>query len=539
MERTTSTPPRRCFAALVTLRARLGGEGGYILIQVALMFTILMGIVGAGVDYGALVVENTRIQAAIDAASLAGARSLVSGNNPGTAAADATITSYLANYGYQSDARTTITKAYSASLPGGLVDTATVTVTRQQGMFFWRAIGINQVTISKSATASANGAMVDVMLSLDTTGSMEMSGTNDLAQLRQAVADFVNQMNPSSTDPFGPKVGMARFAGVGCSWARGSGNDTGNGRTGTNAWIPDVNNQRGDGDVYMDLNNASGSGTASWSEYVTPCYDDLQVLSNLTYNKASLLQLAQGPSSGCPALPFTNPGMSSSSAAYACPLTTFDFIAPQVYGTPTTIQGLQYGNSTQSSGPQPILTGTRLANAITVVKNSGTGYYAWDTANGGRNDAFTGNYARKVLVMITDGFNETYPTLGIPYSNATWDSDVVNAANALKRGADNTLGTPDDVEIYVVGFFCTPYSTSTSVPQKWCASTMADTTPPHPCPNNVWNAGAASAIDTLLRNVSSSNTGTCDHYFPIKKTESLPQLFRTLAGSVARGKLSG
>ena len=50
--------------------------------------------------------------------------------------------------------------------------------------------------------------------------------------------------------------------------------------------------------------------------------------------------------------------------------------------------------------------------------------------------------------------------------------------------------------------------------------------------------GTASAIDTLLRNVSSSSPGTCDHYFPIKKTEDLPQLFRTLASTIARGRLT-
>jgi hypothetical protein len=44
-------------------------------------------------------------------------------------------------------------------------------------------------------------------------------------------------------------------------------------------------------------------------------------------------------------------------------------------------------------------------------------------------------------------------------------------------------------------------------------------------------------VDELLNNIASSTAGTCDHYFPIGKTESLPQLFRIMAGSIARGRL--
>src|SRR5262249_30082019 len=129
---------------------------------------------------------------------------------------------------------------------------------------------------------------------------------------------------------------------------------------------------------------------------------------------------------------------------------------------------------------------------------------------------------------------ELWPTAGHPLGSgavATWDTEVVTRANALKLGADGAAGTADDVEIYVIGFYCTPYAAG-----SWCSSSLADASP-HGCPRSAMPP-SASATDNLLRNVSSSTPGTCDHYFPIKKSEDLPALFRTLAGSIARGRLT-
>ena len=72
----------------------------------------------------------------------------------------------------------------------------------------------------------------------------------------------------------------------------------------------------------------------------------------------------------------------------------------------------------------------------------------------------------------------------------------------------------------------------------WCASRIADTSLPHACPGPNWSgiSPTPSVVDGLLKDISSSS-GTCDHYFPIKKTEDLPQRFRVMAGSIARGRL--
>ena len=122
------------------------------------------------------------------------------------------------------------------------------------------------------------------------------------------------------------------------------------------------------------------------------------------------------------------------------------------------------------------------------------------------------------------------------------DQQTINRANALKLGPDGIAGTADDVEIYTIGFYCTigSYNPSFNGPghQNWCSSKMAYTggAGSHPCPG-AWDVTKASRADLFLWEVSSSTPGTCDHYFPLSKTEQLPNYFKQIAGAIARGKL--
>jgi len=263
-------------------------------------------------------------------------------------------------------------------------------------------------------------------------------------------------------------------------------------------------------------------------------------------------------------------------SGYACPLASWRYtydLVPQVNGTPTTKLGVQDNNSSTSwTG----YTGTKLSNAIKIVNGATTGCYAWATSSSGcptngRNDAMTADgLARKVLVIMTDGFSQAgsqglpsgYPTYttvtGTPTALSapgSWDDEAIDLAARLKRGPDNNAATTDDnVEIYVVGFFPVPYLNSTSL-TNWARSRAAATgtvaAGTHPCPGPTLPTGAnvnqfsyasnsvAPGVDEILNNIASSSAGSCDHYFPIAKSEGaqLPQLFRVMAGSIARGRL--
>ena len=206
----------------------------------AILLTSLMGLAGAGVDYGLIVIESSRLQNALDASALAGARALVlsTASTQGAATNPASGTrnydgqqaaiAFLSSNGYTNGANgATFSFTPSASVTGASNDTMQVSGTVVKPTSFWKVIGINNTTITQSATAVSTGGMVDVMLSLDLTGSMEMSGTNDLVNLRNAVDAFIEQMQLSTTVDARDRMGIARWAGVNCSWWRGTSSSPG------------------------------------------------------------------------------------------------------------------------------------------------------------------------------------------------------------------------------------------------------------------------------------------------------------------------
>ncbi|MCC6177353.1 MAG: hypothetical protein IT305_18795 [Chloroflexi bacterium] len=502
------------FRSILTRIATLTGRGagraapGQIAVYSALVLVALVGLAGSGIDYGLAIVESSRMQNALDASALAGARGLVGGNPPGDSSGRAAATSFMTMHGYTNGVnQTTITLTTSRSDPSGPLDTMQIDATRVLPTKFWPVIGINTITVTQHAAAVASGSMVDVMMSLDLSRSMEESGAaaspprDDVASLQGAVVQFIDQLQLQSGLPRGPQMGLARWAGIRCGWQRSGGG--------------------ADGDTYLDLDRGP-----SGSEYVGPCTDDATILSGLTQDRARLVKIADGTGGGtCP----------PAASGFGCPLAPVPYIPTVVPGggTPTPLQGLQRSNRTQTWTQS---TGTKVSNAISIVSNGP--YHAWSTANGGRNDPLGDGVARKILVLMTDGYSES-STYGIPSSvggssaPATWDTQAVSLANALKNGPNGVRGDDDDVEIFTVGYYCTPYNS-----MRWCASRLAASTP-HRCPGPVYPTAspAPTDVDDLLVDISSSTPGTCDHYFPIAKGEDLPQMFRVIAGAVTRGRL--
>jgi Flp pilus assembly protein TadG len=481
---------------------RLRDESGQILLIAALSQIVFLVVVGFAVDYGFWLLERQKLQNAVDAASLAGARALVDGATPGVTAARATTLDYLDRHGYRTDADTTVAVTFPIGA-GGMIESVAVAVERTRETYFVRLVGVEEVEVDARATAAVDRRMIDIMLSLDLTGSMELSGANHMQNLRDAVEAFADQVNPSIGDPLGPKVGIARFAGVMCQWRR------------TNTHLSHIN-----------LSGVPSIG----SEYQAPCVDDKSIVTPLTHSKPLLLRIADNvPGVSCPA----------GQSPYACPLKSWR------YENPTIATGSVAGSAqpagmmlTSNAGAseicigsdcdlRPDFTGTKLPNGVTVVANS------WSTANGGRNDPAVG-VARKVLVMITDGQNELWPSTGHPVGNASvWDAEAVTAANNLKRGLDGITGTADDVEIYTIGFFCEAGSLT-----GWCQSSLVNQyDAPRPCPGPGLPA-QRSTVDNILIQMSSSAPGACDRYFPIAKGENLPLLFQTIAGAITRSRLT-
>jgi Flp pilus assembly protein TadG len=483
-------------------------EPGQIIVLFALFVVVLMVLAGSAYDYASIVADDAQLQNSVDAAALAGSNALAqsagqAGVTP-VATAQAVTYAYLAQNGVVAGSGTTINMTFptSTAIPGnptpvvGQYENINLTVTRNHPTAFWPLIGINSVQMQDTGSAHSARGMVDVMLTLDTTGSEVISGS--LGSIQQAVGAFITTMSPSTTDPRGPKIGIARFAGIQCQY-----------------------------DIYANYN--------------VGCVDDYAVLTPLTDDRTILNAVANGPSgSPCP---------TGAYAAGGCPIQHLYYRASDRAKSVDPIHDpyMPWG----SGGSQkwaPGYTGTKLPNGFTAVGMSGTTItsgagtkYAWDSTNGGRVDSTpnTAMNARKVLVLMTDGKNENWPTPGpgSPEDPATYDTNVVGMANRLRNGADGIAGNYDDVEIYVVGYFCTPYGSN-----QFCLGALADTLP-HGCPGPVYPPPGTipSAIDDLLNSVASKSTpGSCDHYYPLSKSEpaGLAGLFQSLAGRISRGQLT-
>jgi hypothetical protein len=431
-----------------------------------------------------------------------------------------------------------------------VIENMTLNATRNHPTAFWPLIGINSVNLQGSGGAHAARSMIDVMLSLDTTGSLVISqnlsdfvqpGQSGWTTVQDALLAFINAMNITSGDPRGPKVGIGRYAGIQCQFF----------------------DDNGDGNI-----NISSSGVPA-SEYRGQCTDDETNLSLLSNNLANLRLISSGTSATCP------PGVST---LYACPIQHRPFILGAGVG-------LVIDGSTRLGGYAPYYTGTKEPNAICLVNPTDSQCvpshtpalitsqgFAWKAINGARNCQPDGsswpcpagtanNQARRVLIIMTDGQDEAWPSTlssgqdpqvtndyGMPDVNSplaipAYDSNFVAMANRLK--AVQPDGSPG-VEIYVVGFFCTnnptTFTAGTYPPSNFCQSKIAYTpvATPRECPSATYTTGqvTGSRIDDLLVSVSSSSSG-CDHYFPISKsTDSLSALFQAMAGTISRGQLT-
>jgi hypothetical protein len=373
----------------LSLRASRARSHGQVLVISAFAMIVFIGLIGTGVDYGVALIEETQLQNALDAASLAGARALVGGSPPGVTSAEAVARDYLRLHGYESGVlNTTVAVTFPPGVGGG-TDTINVAVSRRRPTYFWHVFGIPDVTIADQASAQTGKGMFDVVFSADQTASMSDCGSapsqcgpdpnTDMGQLRQAAADFVNQLNPSATDPRSSRIALVQFQ----------------------------------GQHHFGNNNPCVAGNPTTGTSANACLLDAHVLQELTADRSRLLQLINGPGGGCPAMP-------SQPANFYPPL------SPNPYRCPF--------HSVGGSG-------TYILAGIQVAFNPGV-QDLWSTARGGRVDA------KKAMVIFTDGqTNVTTP------DETTANSRSVAAANAAKRGADGIVGTRDDVEIFVVGLF--------------------------------------------------------------------------------------
>jgi Flp pilus assembly protein TadG len=149
------------------LRRLARDKSGNTLALVAAAMVPLTAMIGSGIDIGRAYMAKTRLQSACDAAALAGRRMMVGDTMTDDVRAEA-VKFFNFNFApglYQSDAFTpTVTRAS--------VGTVRVTADTQIRTSIMYMFGFDRLPISATCDASQNFVNTDVMLVLDTTGSM-------------------------------------------------------------------------------------------------------------------------------------------------------------------------------------------------------------------------------------------------------------------------------------------------------------------------------------------------------------------------------
>ncbi|MBE0531075.1 MAG: VWA domain-containing protein [Rhodospirillales bacterium] len=175
---------------------------GAIAAFIALAIVPLIGFIGVGTDTARAFMVKSRLSTALDAAGLAGGKAFFS------ASRDADMTMFFnANFpaGYL---------GATISGPAFVVDTANekiqLTASATVPTTFMRLFGQENVTVAASAEISRQEIMLDVVLSIDMSGSMTTSsgGTTRIAAARTAASTLVEILfGDNATNPL-LKIGL-------------------------------------------------------------------------------------------------------------------------------------------------------------------------------------------------------------------------------------------------------------------------------------------------------------------------------------------
>lgn len=187
-------------------------ESGQVLVLATIMMVVLLAFAGFAIDVGHAYLVQRQLQAATDAAALAGALDL-----PDKTLAAQTAKNYGPEPGKTNALRsndnasvTVETKCVTAIVTGctpanGQVNSISVKSTSVVKTVFARVLGFHSFTVNASATACSPCSVkpLDIMIVLDRTGSMCQfsNGTSDpactdLRNAREGVKTFLRLMNP-------------------------------------------------------------------------------------------------------------------------------------------------------------------------------------------------------------------------------------------------------------------------------------------------------------------------------------------------------
>ena len=201
-------------------------EGGAVAFTVGLVMTVVIAMAGFVIDIGHAIYVERQLQAATDAAALAGANGIPNSS----AIADATSYSALAGDRNEIPGVTvTLVSGYpqlkcltSTGVTCVGTPSANAIVVKEQAVvptWFARVVGMDTITVTATSTAGATGGAakpLDIMLLLDTTASMNTAdpSCSIAGATRLGCAKAGAQVLLTDLSIAGDQVGLMTFPGV-------------------------------------------------------------------------------------------------------------------------------------------------------------------------------------------------------------------------------------------------------------------------------------------------------------------------------------
>ncbi|MEO5337547.1 MAG: pilus assembly protein [Magnetospirillum sp. WYHS-4] len=460
-------------------------EDGVVGIIFALALIPLGIATGLAVDMGRAYLVEQRLNQAADAAGLALAAAMDTGQNLQTVLQ----TIFTANYPV-TNLGTTATPSYSVN--GEVI---TVTAQATVPMAFAQLVGINSVTVHATSQITRKQTGLEVALVLDNTGSMNSGGK--IGQLRTSSKELVSTLFGNQTAPTNLKIGLVPFV------------TTVNIGTGNAAYVNNTHNYAPDtwkGCIeertypHDVLDTTTGAG-GLWPTYYWPKEASSGTCNNEWTTTVDTTPInTEGPNQACPdpIVPLTN--------AKATLITALDNMEPWMgNGTMVNI-GAVWGWRVLSSAP-PFTEG--------VVE----GTSGW----------------KKVMIILTDGDNNLMPP--------TWGSCNTNTVT-LDGAAPPANHNPEGVGLnsqYTGYGYAWQGRLGTSF--RAAAETQLDNRLAEVC-SNIKAAGITVYTITFgtttatIQGIMQACASTTDKYYNSPTNAQLSRAFRAIAAELKKIHLS-
>lgn len=190
---------------------------GNTLAMIAMATIPLAGMVGSAVDIGRSYLIKSRLQQACDAGVLAARRSMV-GATLDSSATQQGNRFFAANFANDTAGSTNVSFSPSNTADGQVTATANARVP----MTITKIFGTEYLDLSVSCDAKLQISNTDVMMVLDTTGSMAYTPDNNtyvgngagskIAALRESVVDFYDTVNSATSSEARFRIGFVAYS---------------------------------------------------------------------------------------------------------------------------------------------------------------------------------------------------------------------------------------------------------------------------------------------------------------------------------------